>query len=121
MIGSAGCISGLRVVSDHDKSPSKLLVDLSEQRKYLRSRCPIQVARGFVCHDYLGIGYNGASDCHSLLLSTAQLIRKMIVSISNSYQTQGRRDFRVALLRCQLVQEERQLYILVSCENRIRL
>src|SRR5690349_20497995 len=73
-------VSVVRRVRYHDDG-SAFLVQLGKKFHYFFTICRVKVTRRFIGQDYFRFGHNGTRDSHTLLLSTRQLLRKVIATV----------------------------------------
>src|SRR5437879_7194338 len=108
----------VRIVSNHHDCLSELFVQALHDLEHLCGGVAVEIAGGLVCEQECGIGDDGAGDGYALLLSSGELFRQMVNSVSQANQRERSHHMIATLILVQFGQQKRQLDIFEGGENR---
>ncbi len=112
---AVGPLRVLGAVGDHDDGRPRL-VDLFEEIHDLARHGRVQVARGLVGQDHLGIAGQHAGDGHALLLAARELRRQVAQTRREPHLGRGALDALLALLRRQAPVAQRHVHVVEHVE-----
>ena len=98
-------------VGHHDDGRT-LAVQLRKQFHHLAAVLRVEVTRGLVGQDQLGVRHHGTGDGHTLLLSARELLGEVFGTVRNIHAAQDLVDTTLALGRLDAHVDQRQLDVL---------
>ena len=91
-----------------------IFIKFGQQRHDFFSVSGIKVPRGLVCKDEFGSGNHGPGNGHTLLLTTGELLREMLLTMCNFHPFQFLVYLFLSLGRRHLHIQKRQFHIFID-------
>ena len=111
MTGYVGVRRGMWIVRDHHNRLVKILVQTFQDFEDFSGRMAIEVAGRFVSQQQSWIADDGTGDGDTLLLTTRKLLGKMVHSVFETNQFQGRHHMFATLLGIELGEQQREFHV----------
>ena len=96
-VDGPGGVGGIALGVRHHDDRGSLGIELGEQFHYFASVLRVEVSRGFIGEDKLGLHHYGTCDGHALLLTAGELLRIMAGAVADGHATHDFRDAFLAL------------------------
>ena len=81
---TVGIVCGVRVMRNHKYCLGMLLDERFQQLEYGIATAPVEVSRRFITEEKRRVRNNRSGYCHTLLLTTRELTRKMLHAVGQT-------------------------------------